>query len=503
MTVALVQADARHLPLPDESVQCVITSPPYFGLREYEGLAPSVWGGEDCALHDWSGVQRQAERYTGKRKWQHIGAEAQAAGVRVRDVDPNAWGHPQVADTDRCTRCGAWRGCLGLEPTLGLYVEHVVEVMREVRRVLRSDGTVWLNLGDSYAAQGGLGSGGNFLRERRAYQQRNQRPSDNSFKPKDLLMVPHRVALALQADGWWVRSDVVWSKPNPMPESTTDRPTRSHEYLFLLTKSGAATYWTHRDLPGTRERPASDYRWIDRANGDAETAEEPDCWREDRERWRRVNLWEGHDYFYDADAVREPHTAPSRGHGGGRLDNSEVAAFTVMRREYNPGGRNLRSVWIIPTEPFPGAHFATFPRTLVERCLLAGTSPRACGECGAPWTRVVERGALIGKDRGGDYRGRDIPSQVRRNGGTPGMAYENRTVGFRPTCAHGSADGSARCLVLDPFAGSGTVGLVAAEHGRDAALVEASRAYCELATTRLYRVAPVTVKDRPEPGRLL
>jgi DNA modification methylase len=145
---------------------------------------------------------------------------------------------------DFCKSCGAWRGSLGLEPTPELYVRHIVEVMREVRRVLRKDGTLWLNLGDSYA-----GSWGN-KGHRRETKRLNRfdvippeispptaRPANYGLKPKDLVGIPWRVAFALQADGWWLRSDIIWHKVNPMPESVRDRPTRSHEFLFLLTKS--------------------------------------------------------------------------------------------------------------------------------------------------------------------------------------------------------------------------------------------------------------------------
>ena len=245
----IIRSDARYIPLADESVDCCVTSPPFWGLRDY-------------------GVDGQ----------------------------------------------------LGLEKTLQEYVDNMVSVFREVRRVLRLEGTLWLNLGDTYA-----GYHGNSKRPD------NEAPSNKNgyienmrkttvgacgLKPKDLCGIPWRVALALQDDGWWLRSDVIWSKPNPMPESVQDRPTRSHEYLFLLTKS---------------ER-----------------------------------------YYYDAAAVSEPSICDRvRGtHGYSHVPG--VGDNSGLSRRENTAMRNKRSVWEIPLQPFNGAHFATFPEKLVEPCIAAG-----------------------------------------------------------------------------------------------------------------------------------
>jgi DNA modification methylase len=248
----LIQADARQIPLADNSVQCCVTSPPYWGLRDY--------------------------------------------GVN---------------------------GQLGLESTLEEYVANMVAVFREVRRVLRDDGTLWLNLGDSYASDT-KGSGGTTPKQQTNHGSFYEpRRMDHGLKSKDLVGIPWSLAFALQADGWYLRSDIIWAKPNPMPESVTDRPTKSHEYIFLLTKSAR--------------------------------------------------------YFFDQEAVREVGSGLNGGvfsrayaeaqpsHGAMRLDRPHV------------NGRNLRSVWTIPTQPYPEVHFATFPEELAKRCILAGTS--AWGAC--------------------------------------------------------------------------------------------------------------------------
>jgi len=217
-------------------------------------------------------------------------------------------------------------GAIGLEATLEEWVAELVGVFREVRRVLRDDGTCWVNVGDSYADgnQGGewkpehKGVSGGGLS---SWQNRKQRANGIRIaaKPKDLMLMPARLALALQADGWWLRSDIIWHKPNPMPESVTDRPTSSYEHVFLLSKSAR--------------------------------------------------------YFYDADAVREEVTgnAHPQGHGNGiKFNTSFGLAIHNATAADMPTSRNMRNVWTIPTAPFPEAHFATYPPALVERCIKAG-----------------------------------------------------------------------------------------------------------------------------------
>ncbi len=371
--------------MPDNTVQCVVTSPPYLGLRDY-GVA----------------------------------------------------------------------GQIGLEPTVEEYVVVMVEVFREVRRVLRPDGTLWLNLGDSYNGSGGAGGdyGPGGLRDG---QPRYPGRRLNGLKPKDLIGVPWRVAFALQTDGWYLRSDIIWAKPNPMPESVTDRPTKSHEYVFLLSKSPQ--------------------------------------------------------YFYDADAIREPHQDPRvvdgryQGSGTNRPDyvpntqgfRSGGKGIVMKHRDYNPAGRNRRTVWTIPTQPFPEAHFATFPEELPRLCILAGTSPMACPHCGAPWRRVVERYRTLDGERVVDLPAMRSTDKSRPSS-AQGVAHHrtgsaSETIGWQPTCSCDGNDGSGKCIVLDPFWGSGTSGKVALELGRIAWGVELNPEYIEISKRRL-RGAQTTLLGR-------
>lgn len=380
VTVLIGDVRDRLAELPAESVHCIVTSPPYWSLRDY-------------------GVPGQ----------------------------------------------------LGLEPTPEEYVCRMVEVFREVRRVLRPDGTLWCNLGDSYASNGGKGdttsgfnerwSDGAWSRQGKQGGIHEQRPmrGRGDLKPKDLVMMPARVALALQADGWYLRSDIIWGKSNPMPESVTDRPTTSHEHVFLLARS---------------ER-----------------------------------------YFYDAEAIREPHQADRRDSRDRRTPEAVARGDqTDVRCGNHPAGRNLRSVWTIATQPYPEAHFATFPEELARRCIAAGTSERGCcPECGAPWERIVERGSLEGPGHE-NYRlpkaqaaKGDASIKGRSDGWWPNHHYSQQTTGWCPTCTHGRDP--IPCTVLDPFAGSGTTLAVARRMGRRAIGIELQPDYLPLIQRRVSEAA--------------
>jgi DNA modification methylase len=378
-------------------------------------------------------------------------------------------------------------GQIGLEDSPQAFVTQLVEVFREVRRVLRDDGTLWLNLGDSYASQGGAKStphlGKHFVDRARGKEviSRSKRlprgegrwggggaPGAEGLKPKDLMGVPWRVAFALQDDGWYLRQDIIWSKPNPMPESVTDRCTKAHEYLFLLSKNcGDALLWRHRDTRAwAYAEPLPDYVWRHKKSR-IETRE-----LQQGEEWSRLNLWGGFDYYWDADAIAEPlgessiarlaqdvagqqgservpgktngamkavgrRAAGNKTHKGatayedgddrmrtkaGLVDFAERERAKVEAGDL-VGTRNKRSVWTVATQPFKEAHFATFPPALIEPCVLAG-SP-------------------------------------------------------------------AGGVVLDPFGGAGTTGMVASRLQRDAILIELNPEYAALAERRIFNDAPL------------
>lgn len=296
MSVRVLIGDCRDVlrTLPDASVQCCVTSPPYWGLRDY--------------------------------------------GVT---------------------------GQLGLESTPAEYVAQMVGVFREVRRVLRDDGTLWLNLGDSYT---GSGKGGNPEEGKQATNKGSQSIgtlygktgetahqaavtnvsrrlcAENGMPPKNLVGIPWRVAFALQADGWYLRSDIIWAKPNPMPESVTDRPTKAHEYMFLLSKQERYYY-------------------------DAEAIKEPAIWGAPNSP-ESIKSPYGQGFTRRNNPEWRHQRAATNARKGAGNRNAADGGFADWQPE---NGRNKRSVWTVSTTPFSGAHFATFPPKLIEPCILAGS----------------------------------------------------------------------------------------------------------------------------------
>lgn len=298
-------------------------------------------------------------------------------------------------------------GQLGSEESPESYVARMVEVFREARRVLADYGTLWLNLGDSYAANGSMSV-------------------PDGLKSKDLVGIPWRVAFALQADGWYLRQDIIWAKPNPMPESVRDRCTKAHEYIFLLSK-----------------RPR---------------------------------------YYYDAEAIKEESMYAGdvktnhNGKNGEQGYGGDTKAGFVNRAVVVRPTRNKRSVWTVPTEPTPYAHFATYPQKLIEPCILAGCPKEVCTQCGKPRERILERKSMVI-----DRSSRTHPMGQTRTSGVMIEPPESKTVGWT-TCCHAPFRPG---VVLDPFAGSGTTGVVAAKNQRDYILIELNPEYVEIAKKRL------------------
>lgn len=459
VSIQILHGDCRDVlrDLPDGSVHCCVTSPPYWGLREY-GTATWEGGSWSCdhvvgEIRTGLGLAALGERYRGGGK---------------KQSEPK----PMFAKGE-CPKCGALRidRQIGLEQSPEEYVAEIVAVFREVRRVLRDDGVLWLNLGDAYASQGGAhggrvdnqkGVGAKRVHGEGAGDQ-TARTAPSGLKLKDLIGLPWMVAFALRADGWWLRQDNIWSKRNCMPESVRDRTTRAHEMVFMLTKSGASTFWAHRDQAGVREEPRPDYRWVHKITRE-ETADRPVGWPEaGKDIWRRINLWTGWDYFYDAVAIEEEGDIPAgtRAAKGAaaRSDLKHVNGRPPEYYEYT-GKRNKRSVWHVATQPFAEAHFATMPPAIVETCILAGSSERGCcPACGAPWVRQTEKAVSL--ESGSGKSGRKPNGKWAGGEQTDSGTYDIRmgpvvttsTIGWLPSCAC-EVYWCERCaLVVDPMNG--------------------------------------------------
>lgn len=386
LTVWLGDTRAALAAMPAESVDCIITSPPYYSLRDY-GIEPVVWQDQSDPLthvHEWGErIVERATNHTDKRRWQHTRNgrdEEQPTEKRV------AWLRSDIGQGAFCA-CGAWRGQLGLEPDPLMFIGHIVEVFRAARRVLRKNGTLWLNMGDSYAAKTrSPNAGGSYQGDRRSY--REGRPAraygpDVGFKNKDRMMIPARVAIALQEDGWWLRDEIVWAKPNPMPSSVEDRTTPAHEMVYLLTK--AARY--HYDAAAIREATTGPDDERNRFGARLDVGL-PQGKTPDRRRNRpRVKVPGGWDVAPGAHGTvhrsgRTVATYRESALPGQVSDSTERQRVGLNARwdasEANgaaPAGRNKRSVWTVATEPYPEAHFATFPTKLIEPMILAGCPP--------------------------------------------------------------------------------------------------------------------------------
>jgi len=505
--------------LPDVCVNCVVTSPPYWGLRSYAGEQEVVWGGDDGCEHEWgeevprvgnenrAGLAGSGTGYIGKPS---------SDGVRLAFAGSTSGSF--------CLRCGAWRGALGLEPTPGLYVEHIVQVFREVRRVLHPKGVCFLNLGDSYAGSGGAhanevnpGISNSYNRNGVPHWGKLGQPGNYlapvGLKAKDLCMMPARVALALQQPhltcqgcgaenhasrwptfpngrricpscekskgaeisepGWWLRSEITWCKLSPMPESVTDRPTSATEKVYLLAK--------------------------------------------------------GEDYWYDAEAVRE--VAITAGDNRGARKDSRRGTTMNSMSGVTGLSRNLRNYWVLGPEPMGWemcrachsvyspkqhgrlptlkvekayhavcrcgrhdawlSHFATFTPTLASRCILAGCPEKVCAVCGEPWRRRVEKSRTFesGSGRSGrDPVGKNGPhlqgggetGDIRR-----GPVLHTSDLGIFPAC---ECNGETTAgVAFDPFMGAGTVALAALKLGRSFLGCEISEEYVALAEARIAR----------------
>ena len=365
----------------------IVTSPPYYGLRAY-GTNPVIWDGDENCQHKFT------EEVKKGITWGACVLEGAGKAMTEARYTPDA-------KHGFCVKCGAWRGELGSEPTPELFVKHIVAIFREAKRTLRDDGTLWLNLGDSYCGGGAKGDtegkkqktnkGASWVGNDALATLKSKLPG---LKAKDLIGIPWMVAFALRADGWYLRSEIIWSKNNPMPESVTDRPTKAHEQIFLLSKNAKYYYdqdaileecskSTHARISQDVAKQVGSYR----ANGGAK----------ENGPMKAV--------------IRTPKQQPP---GLGIKNNDSFNNALCLKVEK----RNKRSVWEVSTQSFSEAHFATFPEKLIVDCIKAG-----CPEGG---------------------------------------------------------------LVLDPFGGANTTGLVARKLNRNYRVIELNSEYIKIGDNRVY-----------------
>ena len=546
-TTRFYQGDARSIPLPDQSVHCVVTSPPYWGLRDYQ-LPTTVWGGDPACGHTWEFVSGESE--VGTVNWGQAtndGGESQPGGPEfAREPIPGS------EQTGSCSQCGAWRGSLGLEPDVGQYVSHLSQVFEEIHRVLRDDGVLWVNIGDS-RVDGRLAG------------------------------IPERLVFALQGSGWVRRQTVIWDKDAPMPESV--QGTRWERCRVKVATGAVARHGHPRGVGhvnesgvGRRRRKNDDH--VDRRKagfndryfgppttyyeaglGDLEVSESghgrgKESWRlganhgrpqQDHDgrdflpsaQWKdcpgcakceandgyvlRRGSWRcttGHEYIYmftkemgyyaDGVPVATPlrpgaiaRAAQNGGHpkwdGNYERQSTQTPQSMDLSKMAPSTGANRRSVWRdIGLEPYRGDHYAVFPSDLPRLCIQSSTSEEGvCPSCGGQWARVVHK-----KPSTMNIRARDAAKGILqlKSGFDIGATDEHvasygmeedgetETVDWRPTCECGVST-SKPATVLDPFVGTGTICLAAQRLGRSSVGVDLSESYLAQAVKRLSEVS--------------
>jgi DNA modification methylase len=456
----LVNADAGRIPLQDGVVHCSISSPPYFSLRQYTGDQG----------RDWPAV-----------------SYAPMPGLPALAVPP--------------MRCA-----LGLEPDVASFIGHLVLCYREVWRVLRDDGVVWVVIGDSFASQP---QQDNYADPKAPRRTPENRCRTISMPAGNLLAVPYRLLLALQGDGWVIRNDCVWQKVAPMPESVAGWSWRRHR-----VKTGKRIPADWKKLPKGWDVGEGSHDSVAKGNyrkegeREATTAEYIDCpgcpacsphdgyvlrrgsWRHTRSHETVIMATKGMGYYADQEAVKEIPTAESlarisqtnfdnqtggdKDYGKNGINRNRSARSALEGFAANPS-RNPRDVLTPRPESYPGQHYATFPRSLVRPLILASCPARACPVCGAGWAPQIEHGVMQ------QHHGiNKVAHLVRRRTGATSMFYSGQSqsttvLAYRPTCEHDAEP--APGLVLDPFAGTGTVLVGARALGRRGVGCDLSYAY--------------------------
>lgn len=477
--------------LPDNSVHCCVTSPPYFGLRSYL-TGKWVGGDENCEHSELLKSQLNPGGTSATPKSQSHTRRARQSGERV------------------CRLCGAIREDeqIGQEQSTQEYVANLVSVFREVRRVLRKDGTCWIVMGDSYAGSGvrSSNSGGKTKKQSTnagSFVDVASPVTPAGYKAKDLMMIPARLAIALCDDGWYLRQEVVWAKNNPMPESVTDRVTRSHEWIYALehgmedddevgvayTLSKQAKYIV--DMAAIRESNTPDMRR--RAAAGHTRGGTTESWDESRN--DRENLAASREITANGRNARSVWTIPS---SQSNYDYCRTCKSLFVGKERSRIQKTKVGVKTIKTCPNCGdtdswiAHYAAFPAALVERMLLAGCPARVCDKCGAPWKRQHKKTGHVNA-REEAHAPNSGPTKVDSTDWQPQSVPVDE---FLPTCKCGS-EGFDTGAVLDPFMGSGTTALVAQKFGRHYLGCDLSQDYVNLATARLVhaKYPPAVVKD--------
>ena len=514
--------------LPDEHVDTLMTSVPYFGLRDYGKDTATIWDGDESCKHDFfpSQIKHDNLRYRGA-----------ASDVRNEKKEEIHKGKENSSGAF-CSKCGAWYGQLGLEPTPELYIKHLRMVFVEVKRILKKTGTCWVNIGDSYAGSSkGSGSSPDPKWEKARNDDMRHKTDWGGINlpAKCLCMIPERFLMMMVLDlGFILRNKNIWKKDNPMPSSVKNRFNNVWEPVYFFTKNNKPVYF-YNDKSGAMidKKPTSQIEGVDWGwktcpfcDGTGVVKENEYTlakWFEGELKMRfgepckrckttgkvKVNYWHSVDYWFDLDAVREPWTdtrpadirRAEEGHKG--YPGKYGSGYNAEYRDKLPGqgikgqpvgnpnaGKNPGDFWSINTQPFPEAHFAVFPDKLCEKPILAGCPAEVCKHCGMARVRILGNGEKITSGGFGsktaDHVGLSPSSGIRSK---TWNVYE--TIGWSDCQCEGE-DKYQPGIILDPFGGSGTVSIEAEKLGRSSIYIDIKKDYCEMALKWLKPLAEQT-----------
>ncbi len=504
---------------PRKSISCCVTSPPYLGLRDYTN-PDSIFGGDPLCVHEWEVVKAL-------RKWTPGDMPGPNSLInKNRSVKEN---RPQE-DTLLCTKCGAWKGSLGLEPTPHLFVKHLCDIFDEVREVLRDDGTLWVNLGDSYAGSGG--AGGDWTKGQRALEPK-WRPPRTTLPAKTMFLVPSLFAIEMVYNrGWRLRNENIWAKTCPMPHPSRDKFNVSHEPFYFFVKAVKPQYHVNEVMQTTawaipspsNRQEGVDWEWkacmhcngtgraiemgacpacktfmrgwvIDGdgqlvacskcgGTGMAISADEP-CKKCNGTGKRKQTLWSSREYWFlqQLEPLKNPSAKGNRFGGNKRAGGVNP---TYSGRDYDAtelAGRIKRDVWVLGTSKHKGKHYATFPPELVETPIRAGCPVKICRQCGLPVEYLIKIEGRLGHSW--HDHSCDATRGAGQDNGTRGSNYKNYERFLVGSTNCGCNAGYDPGIVMDPFNGAGTTMLVAILSGRDAVGIDISPEYVRAARERI------------------
>ncbi len=517
--------------LPAESVSCVTTSPPYWGLRDY-GVRPVIWDGDKSCKHKWiKGGTAGDIRFRGQGSIVGNNANLDIYPIKHRpnETNPGKEGwykdkgglSKKPSQSNFCSLCGAWRGSLGLEPDFNLYVKHLCDIFDEVKRVLRKDGTCFVILGDSY---GGSGNASGHREDTRnlGYKTLEMGATQGNQKTtrqyaKCLLDIPYRFSIEMTNRGWVKRNTLIWWKMNCMPSSAKDRFTVDFEDIFFFTKSNKAIFWINEktlecvgkqplgikgiegkdwewrnpEQPSQKLTPGYfktewEYRKYIRMGKEYNSKEPyrnnaPGC---KKLKLKKVSLWSGHDYWFEQQFEEHLTNLPVvKKKQIGLSKNHEKDPWGSMG--YGNQGRNKRAVWTIPTQPFPEAHFAVYPETLIEPMIKAGCPEFVCKKCGKARVKIYKTNLKNDIYKPKVNEKYSAGSEFMSNKTRLRCETETKELGYTDCGCNAGFEGG---IVLDQFMGAGTTALVALKQRKRFIGIEIKQEYIDMANKRIAKV---------------